>query len=738
MQTKEATELSFPVAGMTCQACAHSVERALRAVPGVERAEVNFGSHSARVRFDPERTGGAELARAVVAAGYATPDGLASGARDLARDVAFRRRAEARVLRRLRRDSLLAILAGAPAIALSIAGETPWLVLALASVVQFVSGWDVLATGWSALRRRAPDMNTLVGLGSLSAWSAGALSPLAPDLFGAGGPHLRAAVMTLAFVLLGRYLEGRARERSGGAVRKLLDLAPATARVLRAGKETIVPAEEVRVGQLVLVRPGETIPVDGTVQVGRSTIDESMLTGESTPVERGPGEPVHAGTLNGLGALSLKTTQVGAECAVGRIARLVRDAQGSRSDAQRTADRVSAVFVPVVIGLAVLTLVAWLLVGAGFETALGRLVAVLVVACPCALGLATPTAVIVASGRGAAEGCLFRDARTLERLSTVDTVALDKTGTLTRGEPVLSRVDLVPESGLSERELLRLAAAVERASEQPLARAVVRAAAERHVDAPFARDVVAEPGRGVRGRVEGRDVWLGSPRAVPPGLGEPDGEELAPGETPVLCVVDGELAGRLGFVDELRQESRQAIEGLQRLGLDVHLLSGDHPFVAQSVASSLGIERFEGGMSPEDKADYLRDLGRTQRRTMMAGDGINDAVALSVADVGIAFGGGADIAIEAADGALLGDNPARLPVLVLLARRTVRTIRANLGWAFAYNLVALPVAAGALSPWTDWMLPPQVGAAAMASSSVLVVLNSLRLRWVSLELDASR
>lgn len=740
--TNDARKLTFPVAGMTCQACAHSVERALAAVRGVEEVVVSYGSRTATVERDPALATDAELNSAVRAAGYRTPEGL-GGEGDLAKHVAFVEEAERAAGRAIARETALAVSA---MVVVLLGGllelPTVWSVVASAAAV-LLGGRRILLNGWRAIRRRAPDMNTLVGLGTLSAFLAGLGASAGLPQLGASAPHLRAATMTIAFTLVGRLLEERARRRAGNAVRGLLDLAPPTARVLRLGRPTDVPLAEVAPGNLVLVQPGERVPVDGMILDGDSTLDESMLTGESAPAERGPGDAVHAGTINGLGALSIQTTEVGSETTLGRVAAAVRAAQGSRAEAQRLADRVSAVFVPGVLALAALTFLVWIVAGQDLGDALARLVSVLVVACPCALGLATPTAIVVASDRGAREGCLFREATALERLARVDTMVLDKTGTLTLGRPRLVRSVSVRANGeaeFPEDTLLSWAASVESGSEQPLARAIRQAARERQLASPLALEVQAEPGLGVSGRVDGHRVWLGSPRAWarkqdtshPPVL---DGLEtlLAQGETPVVLEVDGEARALLGFVDELRATSAAAIEELRSLGIDAHLVSGDHPAAVTTTASALEIEHHRGAVLPEEKAAYLEELKRSGARVAMAGDGINDAVALSVADVGIAFGGGADVAVEAADGALLSEDPASLPRLVRLARRTMSTIRQNLIWAFGYNLLALPLAAGVFAPMTGWTLPPHWGAAAMAGSSLLVVLNSLRLRWIPLE-----
>ena len=734
--TEARRRVTFPVAGMTCQACAHTVERALAAVEGVASAQVNYGSRTATLLRDPARVEGEALARAVRAVGYEVPAGSLDGARDLAADVAFAETAEADALRRLRRDFLLALVFGVGAILAMRSHEGIGLSIALSGVVLWVAGWQVLSSGARAALRLAPDMNTLVGLGSLAAWLAALAAPFFPRVAGHAHTHVHAVVMILGFVLLGRYLEGRARARAGGAVRALLELTPPTARVLRRGAETEVPLDEVRPGNLVLVKPGERIPVDGEVTAGASAVDESMLTGESLAVTKGGGDAVYAGTVNGLGALSLRATSIGSDSAVGRIAAAVQAAQGSRAPVQRLADRVSAIFVPVVLLVALGTLATWLALGAGWEPALSRCVSVLVVACPCALGLATPTAILVATGRGARAGVLFREASAVERLASVDTLVLDKTGTLTVGRPSLQAFErLAVGERADDDRLLALAAAVESQSEQPLARAVVDAAQAQGLAVPPAQDVAADPGRGVEGRVEDRTVRVESPRsareagrvdATLDGILERFARE---GRTPVVLTIDGRAVAALGFTDALRDGSASAVERLRARDVDVRILSGDHPATVQVVAETLGVDGFEGALSPEAKAERIRAIRSTGRVVAMAGDGINDALALTTADVGIAMGGGADVALEAADAALLNDEPARLPFLLHLSRRTLATIRSNLLWAFGYNVVAIPLAAGLLVPWTDWSMPPAVSAGAMAGSSLFVVLNSLRL-WL--------
>ncbi len=737
-EASDVVTLQVPVTGMTCQACAQAVERALAAVPGVRRVVVNYGSRTATIDRDPERASGPQLVAAIEGAGYGVPPDLDADTRSLAADVEFADDAEERALARTRRDFVVAFALGLAAVVAARAGAPPLVAIALSAPVVWYAGLGILRSGLRAALRLAPDMNSLVALGVLSAWLASTLALARPDLFGAWAMHLQAALMILAFVLLGRWLEGRARAAAGGAVRALLDLAPPTARVFRMGEERTVPLAEVRPGNLVVVRPGERIPVDGNVMSGHSFVDESMLTGESIPVERGPGETVHAGTLNGLGAIHIQATGIGAASAVGRIAAAVHAAQGSRAPVQRLADRISGIFTPIVLAIAVSAFAGWWLATGDVAQAVASLVAVLVIACPCALGLATPTAIVVATDRGAREGLLFRDAGAIETLARVDLVAFDKTGTLTAGKPKLRRILRPAGAALDEATCLRLVAALESQSEQPLGRAIAAAAAERDIALPPPTQFAAEPGRGVRGVVEGHAVWAGSPAAArAEGLdaGAVDalvGTLVAQGESPVIASIDGELAAAFGLADELRPGARLAVSRLFELGVEPWILSGDHATAVSAVAHRLGVDGFEGQLSPADKLERLRALQAQGRVVAMVGDGINDAPALSAADVGIAMGGGADVAIEAADCALLRDDPARLSALLVLARRTLHTIRANLAWAFAYNVVALPLAAGAFAAWPGWTARPEWAAAAMAGSSLIVVLNSLRLRWTRL------
>ncbi len=733
MPSSTLERLEFPLAGMSCQACALTIEKALKSVPGVAEARVNYGSRSASVMREREVATGALIAAAVLKAGYSVPGGL-DREHSVAASVKFSDQAEAAALTRVRRDALIAAIFGLPVVFAHTLHLDHQFALLLSVPVQFIAGAGILGAGARAAARLAPDMNSLVTLGSLAAWSAAAVETLRPGTLPGAEQHLHAAVLILAFVLLGRWLEARVRGRAGDAVRALFALTPDRVRVLRRGVETEVALDEVRPGNLVLVRPGERIPVDGDIFDGSTWLDESTWTGESTPVARGPGESIKAGSLNGAGAISLRATGIGAESSLGRVAAAVRSAQGSRAPVQELADRVSAVFVPAVLVAAVLTLGVWFAQSGDWTRALSHTVAVLVVACPCALGLATPAAIIAAVGRGAREGVLVRDAGALQRLVGVGFVVFDKTGTLTAGRPALVSIAALE---LTDDVVLALAASVEVQSEQPLARAFE--AATRNLVLEPASGFLALPGAGVEAQIGARAVFVGSRAAAATRARNPEEIErllaplLARGETTAVLVVDGRAQAVFGFSDELRPESVGAIARLRRQGVEVMLFSGDNQAAVARVAEALSIERARGTMTPETKAEAIAELTRSGRGVAMVGDGVNDAAALARADVGIAMGSGADVAIEAADCTLLRSDPARVPILIELGRRTLHTVHVNLVWAFGYNLVALPAAAGVLEPWLGWSPSPALAAAAMATSSVAVVLNSLRLRTVNLE-----
>jgi len=618
-----------------------------------------------------------------------------------------------------------------------------WLHLALATAVQAGPGLAFLRSGFGALRRGAASMDTLIALGTTVAWGASAVAVVAPDLFPVADrpAWFDASTGILAIVCLGRWLEERAKGRAGEAIRALVALAPPTARLVAGGVERDVPADDVEVGDLVRVRPGERVPVDGTIVEGAGALDEAMLTGESLPRDRAAGDPVVGGTLNRAGTFVLRATKVGGDTALASIVRLVRDAQGSRAPVQRLADRVAAVFVPAVLVVALATFVLWLTVGgSGVATGLAFAVAVLVTACPCALGLATPTAVLVGAGRAATLGILVRDAAALEGAAGVTTVLLDKTGTLTSGRPTVT--DVVALDG-DEATFLRFVASVEQGSEHPVADAVVAEARARGLTLASPDRFEATPGGGVRGTVHGddgsgRDVVIGT-RAHLEAAGFPVGDLEAradalarAGKTPLLVAIDDDAGRRpFGLVavrDDARPGAKDAVARLRALGLDVALVSGDRRATAQAVAAAVGIERVLAEVRPEGKVAEVVRAQAAGARVAFVGDGVNDAPALAAADVGIAVGAGADVAVEAADVTLLSDDVGRVADAIGLARATLRTIRGNLFWAFAYNVAAVPVAAGLAVPFGGPRLTPMVAAALMALSSLFVVSNSLRLR----------
>ena len=721
--SSEEKAVTLSVTGMTCASCVRRVERALSRVEGVETASVNFAAETARVTLGAPVPVEA-LIQAVEKAGYH------------ARPLTDRERPnpaeQARgTLIQLIAASVFAVPAVILAMAMDIAGLHlfgepnlhAWVVLALATPVQFGLGWRFYRGAWASLRQGSPNMDVLVALGTSVAYGYSAWVVVS----GRHDTHMYfdVSAAVLLFISMGKYFEETSKGAASQAIRALLAQAPETATVLRDGAEMEVPLDAVQVGDRLLVRPGQRIPVDGVVVDGFSAVDESMLTGESVPVERKPGDRVIGGTINQHGAITIEATAVGADAALQRLVRLVEEAQGSKAPVQRLVDQVAAVFVPVVILLAGLTFFGWGLFAGDWQQGMTAAVAVLVVACPCALGLATPTAIMVGTGLGASRGILIRNAAVLERTRKLDVVVLDKTGTLTEGRPQVS--DVVPLGELSRDELLRLAAAAESPSEHPLSRAVVDAAAEAGLEVPPATRFEALTARGVQAMVDGRLVQVGSP-AMFAELGykigplEPRiGELEAAGRTVAVVAVDGTVVGLLGLFDEVKPNARRAVEALRRLGLRVVMLTGDNARAAAAVAARVGITEYRAGVRPEEKLAFVRELQAQGLTVAMAGDGINDAPALAQADVGIALSTGTDVAIETGDITLLHGDVAKIAEAIALSRETLTTIRQNLVWAFGYNVVALPVAALGL-------LNPVFAGAAMALSSVSVMANSLRLR----------
>jgi len=738
----------FPVTGMTCASCVARVEAALKSVPGVISASVNLASEKATVEYlDSVET--VDLRRAVADAGYELGDEA-----ETLEDVASASRRETLNVRNRFVFALsLAVIIMALMWLPDFSGK-PYLLWLLATPVQFWAGLRFYRGAWGALKHRTADMNTLIAVGTSAAYFYSVVAVLFPSLFEAGGleTHLYfdTSAMIIALILLGRFLEARAKGQTSSAIKKLIGLQPKTATVIREGNEIEIPVESIQVGDIILVRPGERVPVDGIIRQGSPAIDESMVTGESLPVEKKEGDEVIGATINRTDSFQFEATRVGKDTTLARIIRLVEEAQGSKAPIQRLADIIASYFVPVVIGIAVITFIIWYFVGPSpsLTFAFLNFIAVLIIACPCALGLATPTAIMVGTGKGAEQGILIRNAEALERFYKVDILLLDKTGTLTEGKPEVTDIIAIPP--LSEDELLELAAAVEHDSEHPLGEAVVRAAQERKLKIARVKNFKAIPGHGARAKVNGKNVLLGSLRlmkkrkvAMNDGLEDKAATLWEDGKTVVFLAVDNKAKGIIGLADTLKPGAAEVIGEIRRQGIEVAMVTGDNQRTAAAIARQAGIESVMAEVLPEKKAEEVKKLQDEGRIVAMVGDGINDAPALAQADVGIAIGTGTDVAMETGDITLISGELRGIAAAVSLSRRTMRTIKQNLFWAFAYNVLLIPVAAGILYlAFGSWGVPPglsfilgQYGflnpilaAAAMAASSVTVVSNSLRLR----------
>jgi Cu+-exporting ATPase len=743
----EVAHTTVVIGGMSCASCVGRVERALRKLPGVVEASVNLATEKANVAYVPKTLTPAKIAEAVAAAGYTAAPEEAEGATKSEKG----KDAE---LSALRRDLMFAAALTVPLFIIAMSKDIPglrgamlgllpehawmWIEFLLATPVQFYAGWRFYRSGWAELSHLSPGMNSLVMLGSSAAYFYSLLALTVPAIFpeGTATTYFEAAGVIITLILLGRFLEAIAKGRTSQAIKRLLQLQVKTARVVRDGAEMEIPIEDVVAGDMVHVRPGERIPVDGVVTEGASYVDESMLTGEPIPVEKHSGAEVVGSTINKTGAFTFRATRVGADTVLSQIIKLIEEAQTSKPPIQQMADKIAGVFVPLVMAAAAVTFVVWLVFGPApaLSFAFVTAVSVLLIACPCAMGLATPTAIMVATGKGAEMGMLFRKGTALEVLGHVNTVVMDKTGTLTKGRPELTDVQLA-DTSLSEQEVLRLVAAVEAKSEHPVGEAIVRAAkTDRGLTLSEAKVFDAEPGFGVRANVDGHLVQVGADRlmrklGIDLGGVSAAAEQFArDGKTPLYAAIDGRLAAALSVSDPLKEGSIEAVAALHALGLKVAMVTGDNRHTAQAIAARVDIDEVLAEVLPDQKAANVKQLQAEGQRVAFVGDGINDAPALAQADVGIAIGTGTDIAIEAGDVILMSGDLRGIINAVALSRRTLRTIIYNFVWAYAYNIALIPVAAGALYPFLHLLLNPMLAAGAMSISSLFVLTNSLRLR----------
>jgi P-type Cu+ transporter len=737
----ERQRLDLPVTGMNCAGCAANIEKALKNVPGVESAIVNFATARATVIYSPKIIRPDEIEAAIVSAGYGV---LKTGEGEEEEDS--ERKAREREFQRLTREFWTALAFSALVFIGSMPHVFPWiphffnnffLLWALATPVQFWIGARFYKGAWAMLKHKTADMNTLIAVGTSAAYVYSAAAALFPGFFESGGiepqVYFDTSAVIITLILFGKLLEARAKGRTSEAIKKLVGLQPKTARVIRGEAEMDIPIREVVVGDIVVVRPGERIPVDGIVIKGRSAVDESMMTGESVPVEKEEGSEVVGATVNKAGSFVFRTTKVGKNTVLAQIIRLVREAQGSKAPVQRLADTIAGYFVPAVIAIAVLTFGIWMIFGPkpSLTFALLNFVAVMIIACPCALGLATPTAVMVGTGKGAEIGILIKGGESLETAHKVTAVVFDKTGTLTKGEPEVT--DVVTVAPFSENELIRLAASAEKTSEHPLAEAILKKASEKSLAVVSAGTFRVLEGMGIEAEVEGRQVSLGNEKL----MNERDVDLSTlmakaaafsgEGKTTIFVAVEKRLAGLIAIADMLKDHSVEAVERLKRLGLDVIMLTGDNRRTAEAIAARAGIDHVVPELLPSGKVAEIKKLQDSGSRVAMVGDGINDAPALAQADIGIAIGSGTDIAMEAADITLIKNDLRDVAVAIELSRRTIRTIKQNLFWAFIYNIIGIPIAAGILYPFFGLLLNPMLASAAMAFSSVSVVTNSLRL-----------
>jgi len=738
--------LELPIQGIECASCVQRIEKALLQTRGVVKAVVNLATAKAKVEYLPSETDLEEIKRAVESTGYKVlefePSEEVEDPERMVREKEYKK---------LKTKFIVGLALGLFVFLGSSRHWFPWIpsflgnffvLWILATPVQFWIGWQFYKGAWGAFKHRNADMNTLIAVGTSAAYLYSVVATLFPSFFEAAGMKpdvfFDTSALIIVLILFGRLLEARAKGQTSEAIKKLIGLRPKTARVIRKTKEMDIPVEEVLVGDIVVVRPGERIPVDGTVKEGKSAVDESMITGESIPIKKKVGDKVIGATINKTGSFKFQATKVGKNTALAQIIKLVQDAQGSKAPIQRLADVISGYFVPIVISVAIATFVIWFNFGPfpSLTFALLTFVAVMIIACPCALGLATPTAVMVGTGKGAENGILIKGGESLETAHKLDTIVFDKTGTLTKGEPEIT--DLVSVNAKSEEEILKYAASAEKVSEHPLGEAIIKSAMERKIELHEPKDFKAIEGHGIEARVDGRNVILGNIKLMKDrGIDIKDLEKKAEefageGKTPIYVSLDGKSAGLIAVADPLKESSVEALEKLKKLGLKVVMLTGDNRKTAEAIARKAGIDEVLPEVLPEDKVHEIKRLQSEGRRVAMVGDGINDAPALAQADVGIAIGSGTDVAMEASDITLIKGDLKGVASAIELSKRTIRVIKQNLFWAFFYNIAGIPVAAGVLYPFFGILLNPIFASAAMAFSSVSVVSNSLRLRRVKL------
>ena len=743
--TDRQEKIKLAISGMGCSACVAKIEKSLNQKSGVFHAQVNFASEIATIEFDGEQTTRKELVQTIEDLGYQVREGR------LGDPVADEQKAREQAFKKLRDKFLFGISLVVPLFILvhwqnlgldnllPLSKQNNFLLqFIIQTPIQFWVGWQFYRGAWSALKNKTSDMNTLIAVGTSAAYLYSVLVTFVPSIFAAEGlvseVYFDTAGVIVVLIILGRLLEARAKGQTSEAIKKLIGLQAKTARVVRSGLELNVPIDDVVVGDIVIVRPGEKVPVDGVILEGRSAVDESMVTGESIPVEKKVGDEVIGVTINKTGSFRFKATKIGKDTVLAQIINMVQDAQGSKPPIARLADMIAAYFVPAVILIALLTFGVWLVFGPSpsLTYALLNFVAVMIIACPCALGLATPTSIMVGTGRGAESGILIRSGEALEMAHKLDIIVLDKTGTITKGKPEVT--DLLAVAGFDELDLLRLAASAEKGSEHPLGEAIVSKAEREKLQLAATSDFTAIPGRGIKAEIEGHQLLLGNAQllsenqiSVQP-LNEQVKSLSGEGKTPMLVAVDRQAAGVIAVADTVKGSSAKAITALHGLGLQVAMLTGDNCNTADAIARSVGVDQVLAEVLPEQKAAEIKRLQAAGKKVAMVGDGINDAPALAQADVGIAIGTGTDIAIEAADITLISGDLTGAVNAIALSKATIRNIKQNLFWAFAYNTVLIPVAAGVLFPLFGILLNPMFAAAAMGLSSLTVVTNAVRLR----------